>query len=92
MGVSVKSKPRNGKRRKPLNIGYGNLISPERIISIVHYRSSPIKKLVAEQERNQMVIDATRGKLVKSVIILETNHLLLSSLAVEQLGVMWEIC
>ena len=90
MGVSVKSK--NGKRtRKPLNIGYGNLISPIRIVGIVHYRSSPIKKMVAEQERNQMVIDATRGKKVKSVIILETNHFFLNSSTPEQLGTVWEI-
>ncbi len=62
------------------------MVMHSRILAIVHYRSSPIKRLVLDQDHKQMVIDATRGKLIKAVLILETNHLVLSSMTVEQLN------
>ena len=66
-----------------INIGYGNMISSQRIISAVSSESAPIKRLVQEARDSGMVIDATYGRKTRTVIIMDSGHVVLSSLVTE---------
>lgn len=71
---------------KMLNIGYGNMISPERIITIVSPESAPIKRLIQEARDSGMAIDATFGRKTRAVIIMDSGHVVLSSLITDTLA------
>ena len=71
---------------KMINIGYGNTISPTRIISIVSPESAPIKRLVQEARDSGMAIDATFGRKTRAVIIMDSGHVVLSSLITDTLA------
>lgn len=66
-----------------INIGYGNMIASQRIISAVSPESAPIKRLVQEARDSGMVIDATYGRKTRTVIIMDSGHVVLSSLVTE---------
>ncbi len=66
-----------------INIGYGNMISSQRIISAVSPESAPIKRLVQEARDSGMIIDATYGRKTRTVIIMDSGHVVLSSLVTE---------
>lgn len=66
-----------------INIGYGNMISAQRIVSAVSPESAPIKRLVQEARDSGMVIDATYGRKTRTVIIMDSGHVVLSSLVTE---------
>ena len=65
---------------KLVNIGFGNLISDERIISIVLPESAPVKRIAQEAREKGMLIDATYGRKTKSVIIMDSEHVVLCAL------------
>lgn len=71
---------------KMINIGYGNMISPARIISIVSPESAPIKRLIQEARDKGMAIDATFGRKTRAVIIMDSGHVVLSSLITDTLA------
>lgn len=71
------------KIMKLINIGFGNLVSSDKIISVVAPDSAPIKRIVQEAKANGMLIDATCGRKCKSVIITECNHVVLSAISCE---------
>lgn len=71
---------------KMINIGYGNMISPARIITIVSPESAPIKRLIQEARDSGMVIDATFGRKTRAVIIMDSGHVVLSSLITDTLA------
>ncbi len=62
-----------------LSIGYKNYISSERIVAVISPESRPIKSLIANARENSRLIDATMGKKTKSVIITNSNHVILSA-------------
>lgn len=66
-----------------VNIGFGNMISSERIVSVVSPESAPIKRLVQEARDSGTVIDATYGRKTRAVIIMDSGHVVLSSLVTE---------
>ena len=66
-----------------IHIGYGNMISSQRIISAVSPESAPIKRLVQEARDSGMIIDATYGRKTRTVIIMDSGHVVLSSLVTE---------
>lgn len=66
-----------------INIGYGNMISLKRIVSVVSPESAPVKRLVQEARDSGMVIDATYGRRTRAVIIMDSGHVVLSSLVTE---------
>lgn len=68
---------------KLINIGFGNIVSAERIISIVSPESAPIKRMVQEAKDSKMAIDATYGRRTRSVIIMDSGHLILSAVQPE---------
>ena len=65
---------------KLINIGYGNMAASNRIISIVSPESAPIKRLVQEARDSGNAIDATYGRKTRAVIIMDSGHVILSSL------------
>lgn len=72
---------------KLVNIGYGNMVSAERIITIVSSESAPIKRLIQEARDDGRAIDATYGRKTRAVIIMDSGHIILSSLITETLAV-----
>ena len=71
---------------KLVNIGYGNMVSAERIITIVCSESAPIKRLIQEARDDGRAIDATYGRKTRAVIIMDSGHIILSSLITETLA------
>ena len=69
-----------------LNIGYGNLVSAERLISIVTPDSAPVKRLVQEARDRGTLIDASCGRRTKSGIIMDSDHVVLSAVSSERLA------
>ena len=69
-----------------INIGFGNLISAGRLIGIVSPDSAPIKRLVQEARDRGMLIDATYGRKTASVMIMDSDHVVLSALSTEKLA------
>ena len=66
-----------------INIGFGNIVSADRIISIVSPESAPIKRIVQEAKDSKMAIDATYGRRTRSVIIMDSGHIILSAVQPE---------
>ena len=69
-----------------INIGFGNIVSAERIISIVSTESAPIKRIVQEAKDSKMAIDATYGRRTRSVIIMDSGHIILSAVQPETIA------
>ncbi len=65
---------------KLLNIGFGNLVCVDRVVAIVTPDSAPIKRIVQEGKDRGMCIDATYGRRTRSVLITDTDHVILSAL------------
>lgn len=72
---------------KLINIGFGNLISAERIISIVSPESAPIKRMIQDVREKGLLIDASFGRSTKSVIVMDSGNVVLSALPPEALAV-----
>ncbi len=68
---------------KLINIGFGNIVALDKIISIVSPDSAPIKRLVQEAKDNKMSIDATYGRKTRAVIIMDSGHVILSAVQPE---------
>ena len=66
-----------------INIGFGNIVSANRIISIVNPDSAPIKRLVQEAKDSKMAVDATSGRRTRAVIIMDSGHIILSAVQPE---------
>lgn len=60
-------------------IGYGNAVSAERLVAIVSPESAPIKRIIQDARDRGMLIDATYGRKTKSVIIMDSDHVVLSA-------------
>ena len=68
---------------KLINIGFGNMVSSRRVIAVVSPDSAPIKRIVQEAKDRAMLIDATYGRKTKAVIIMDTDHVVLSAIQPE---------
>lgn len=66
-----------------INIGFGNIVSANRIIAIISPESAPIKRIVQEAKDEGMAIDATYGRRTRAVIIMDSGHVLLSAVQPE---------
>ena len=69
-----------------INIGFGNLVSAQRLLAIVSPDSAPIKRLIQESRDRGMLIDATYGRKTASVLIMDSDHVVLSALSTEKLA------
>lgn len=68
-----------------IQIGFGNLISSDRLISVVGPESAPIRRLVQDARDRGSLIDASSGKKSKSVLVMDSDHVILSALSVEEI-------
>ncbi|MHB1126153.1 MAG: extracellular matrix/biofilm regulator RemA [Bacillota bacterium] len=66
-----------------INIGFGNIVSANRIISIVSPESAPIKRVIQEARDKGMLVDATYGRRTRAVIITDSGHIILSAVQPE---------
>ena len=69
-----------------INIGFGNMVSSHRVLSIVSPDSAPIKRLVQEARDRAMLVDASFGRKTRSVILMDTDHVVLSALTPETIA------
>lgn len=69
-----------------INIGFGNLVNADRIISIVSPESAPVKRIVQVAKNNGSLIDATQGRKTMSVIITDCDNVILSYLDLKQIA------
>ena len=69
-----------------VNIGFGNLINADRVISIVSPESAPVKRIVQKGKENGTLIDATQGRKTKSVIITDSDNVVLSYIDLNQIS------
>jgi len=71
---------------KLINIGFGNMVSSDRVLAIVSPESAPIKRIVQEARDRSMLVDATYGRRTKAVIIMDTDHVILSAILPEAIA------
>ncbi len=69
-----------------VNIGFGNFVNRERVIAIVNPDSSPVRRLKSELMEKGKVIDATQGKKTRSILVMDSGHIILSGIAVETIA------
>ncbi|MDA0674651.1 MAG: DUF370 domain-containing protein [Cyanobacteria bacterium] len=68
---------------KLINIGFGNIVSANRVIAIVSPESAPIKRIVADARDRGQLIDATYGRRTRAVMITDSGHIILSAIQPE---------
>ncbi len=66
-----------------INVGFGNSVVAGRVLLVVNPKSSPVKKLKDEAKAQKKLIDVTEGRKTRSIIILDTNHVILSAIQPE---------
>lgn len=71
---------------KLINIGFGSLVSRDRLVAIVSPDSAPMKRMIQETRERGMLIDATYGRKTASILIMDSDHVILSALPPEKFG------
>ena len=71
---------------KLVNIGFGNLVSAQRVVAIVSPESAPVKRLGQEARERGMLIDASFGRKTRAVLVMDSGHVIWSSLATGQIS------
>jgi len=74
---------------KLINIGFGSMVAAGRILSMLSPDSAPIKRIVQEAKDRGMLIDASYGRATKTVILMDTDHVILSALTPDVLSARW---
>ena len=69
-----------------VNIGFGNMIVADRVVAIVNPESAPIKRLKEQAKDDGKLIDATYGRKTRSIIITDSNHIILSAIQPETIA------
>ena len=75
---------------KLIGIGFGSMVAARRVLAIVEPDSAPIKRVVQEARDRGMLIDASYGRKTKSVLLMDTDHVILSALTTDVLSARWE--
>ena len=75
---------------KLLNIGFGSMVAAGRILAVVDPDSAPIKRVVQEARDRGMLIDASYGRKTRAVLLMDTDHVILSALTTQVLGERWQ--
>ena len=75
---------------KLINIGFGSMVAAMRVLAIMDPDSAPIKRVVQEARDRGMLIDASYGRKTKTVIIMDTDHVILSALTPETVAERWQ--
>ena len=69
-----------------INIGFGNVVAAERILAVLSPDSAPIKRMIQEAKERGMLVDASFGRSTRSVLLMDTDNVILSALLPEQLA------
>ena len=75
---------------KLINIGFGSMVAAHRVLAIMDPDSAPIKRVVQEAKERGMLVDASYGRKTKTVILMDTDHVILSALTPDVLSARWE--
>jgi regulator of extracellular matrix RemA (YlzA/DUF370 family) len=75
---------------KLINIGFGSMISAGRVLAMMEPASAPIKRIVQEAKERGMLVDASYGRSTRTVILMDTDHVILSAKEPEELAQRWE--
>lgn len=71
---------------KLINIGFGNMVAANRVIAVVSPDSSPIKRVIRESEDKGMLVNATYGRRTRAVIVMDSEHIVLSAIMPETIS------
>ena len=63
-----------------INIGYGNMVAANRVVAVVSPDSAPVKRMVQDAKAKGLIIDATLGRKTRSVLIMDSGHIVLSAI------------
>ena len=74
---------------KLINIGFGSMVSASRLLTVVAPDSAPIKRVVQEARDRGMLIDASYGRKTKAVLLMDTDHVILSAISPEVIADRW---
>ncbi len=74
---------------KLINIGFGSMIAAGRMLAVLEPDSAPIKRVIQEARDRSMLIDASYGRKTKSVILMDTDHVILSALTTDAIYARW---
>lgn len=69
-----------------ISIGYGNMVSSERLVAVVSPDSAPIKRLITEARDRGLLIDATYGRKTRAVVVTDSDHVILSAITPQAIG------
>ena len=69
-----------------INIGFGNVVAAQRILAVLSPDSAPIKRMIQEAKERGMLVDASFGRSTRSVLLMDTDHVILSALGPAQLS------
>ena len=75
---------------KLINIGFGSMVAAGRLLAIVAPDSAPIKRVVQEARDRGMLVDASYGRKTKAVLLMDTDHVILSALTPEIITARWQ--
>ena len=74
---------------KLINIGFGSMVAASRLLAIVAPDSAPIKRVIQEARDRGMLVDASYGRKTKAVLLMDTDHVILSAIPTENLYARW---
>ena len=75
---------------KLLNIGFGSMVAAGRVLAIMDPDSAPIKRVIQEAKERGMLVDASYGRKTKAVLLMDTDHVILSAMTPDVLSDRWE--
>jgi len=84
------AKPAGRSDQVLLNIGFGGTVVADRVVAIVSPNSAPMKRLKDEAKEDRRLIDATHGRRTRSIIVMDSNHIVLSAVQAETISQRYE--
>ncbi len=85
--MTQKNPQKEGRSDQPLlNIGFGGTVVADRVVAIVSPNSAPMKRLKDEAREEKRLVDATHGRRTRSIIIMDSNHIVLSAIQAETIS------
>ncbi len=75
---------------KLIGIGFGSMVAAQRVLAIVAPDSAPIKRVIQEARDRGMLIDASYGRKTQAILLMDTDHVILSALTTDVLATRWE--
>ena len=71
---------------KLINIGFGNMVNAQRVVAVISPDSAPIKRIIQEAKEKGSLIDASFGRKTKTVLVMDSGHIILSGIQIETVG------